>query len=108
VYSGFCTSGRKTGPFGAERQQPDAARIVQVLVEHTGNPGRFQRADERPRALTPAEGKELHEQPLVQPLLLALPDAALLADVGGFRSTSHSLGHTFVTRSRLLSIIRRP
>ena len=56
-----------------DREQRDAARIVHILIEHTGHAGGLERRGERPRVVTVAEDQQLHEQSIVRSLRNAVP-----------------------------------
>ena len=116
VYSGFCIerAERRTvqhRPHAieevrrilAERQQRDAARIVDVLVERAGDAGaRERRLGQRPRRVAAAERQKLHEQAAIAALRLAVLHAAFFADVGRLGSSRTRLEGTVIP----LSIIR--
>ena len=69
-----------------ERQQADAARIVDVFVDDARQAGSLDRLRKRARVGRAAECQKLHEQPLIEPLRLALFHAALFEDVRRLRS----------------------
>src|SRR5436190_1777237 len=69
-----------------ERQQRDAARIVDVFIEHTRHARACERVGQRARIVASSERQQLHEQPLIGSLRLSVPDAALFAEVRRLRA----------------------
>ena len=101
VYSGFCTSsteGRgveqrsqridKDLGILAEGQQGDAVRVVDVLVERARQARRCERGGERRHVRASAKCQQLHEEPHVRTLRLAVLHATLFADVRWLRTSS--------------------
>ena len=104
VYSGFCISEANGAAFSIGRTRStknvrvlvnvssaDAARIVDVLVQHAAIAGALQRVGQRLRVGAAAERQQLHEQPAFGPLRLAVLVAAFFADVGRLGSAARSV-----------------
>ena len=101
VSSGFCTSAAKGAALtsGRTRSMKNAGSDENVSsptprgsfassYRTRRQPGRLQRVGQRLGVRAATEGKELHEQPLVRALGLAILHAAFFADVRGLGSAS--------------------
>ncbi len=79
----------------APRQQTDAPRVVDVLIEDALHPGILQFPGKVLRVVGIAERKQLHKQTAVQRLLHAAAHPALFTDIEWF--------HHYSVRQRLRS-----
>jgi hypothetical protein len=75
-----------------EGQEADAPRIVDVFVQDARDPRLAERERERPGVGAPAEGEELHEQPLVGALGRALLHPAFFAQIRRLGSSARVRG----------------
>ncbi len=79
-----------------ERQDADAARIVQIFVEDTRDRELGKIRGHGGGIAAAAEHQEMHEQPLVGSLRLPSLDASLLAQIRGFDPRAALAGVLFV------------
>src|SRR5262249_14237269 len=77
----------------AQRQDADAARVVQILVQRARDPRVRETIHEERRVRTSAERHELHEQPAIGSLRLAVLHPAFLAEIGRFGAATRFSGH---------------
>ena len=73
----------KLGVF-RKREEGDAPRVVDILVEHARQAGLFQRLDQARRIVAFAKGQQLHEQAAVEAQLPAIGGLASFADIYTF------------------------
>ena len=91
----------------AEGQQPDAAWVVDVLVEHAGDPGARQRIAEGVGVRAAAERDELHEQAAVGPLRLTVLHAAFLAKIRRLGTSPRLGSHAAIILGEMTYRIRQ-